>query len=49
MNILKENELQSRKSAEYTVLMGRKRVGKTTLIMMALNFEIREKPREIVS
>lgn len=36
INILKENELQSRKSAVFTVLMGRKRVGKTTLITTAL-------------
>ena len=37
INILKENELQSRSSAVFTVLMGRKRVGKTTLITTALN------------
>lgn len=36
IEILKENELQSRKSAVFTVLMGRKRVGKTTLITTAL-------------
>lgn len=36
INILKENELQSRQSAVFTVLMGRKRVGKTTLITTAL-------------
>ena len=36
ISILKENELQSRKSAVFTVLMGRKRVGKTTLITTAL-------------
>jgi len=36
INILKENELQSRRSAVFTVLMGRKRVGKTTLITTAL-------------
>ena len=36
INILKENELQSKKSAVFTVLMGRKRVGKTTLITTAL-------------
>lgn len=36
ITILKENELQSRKSAVFTVLMGRKRVGKTTLITTAL-------------
>ena len=37
INILKENELQSRKNAVFTVLMGRRRVGKTTLITTALN------------
>lgn len=36
INILKENELHSSKSAVFTVLMGRKRVGKTTLITTAL-------------
>lgn len=36
INILRENELQSRKSAMFTVLMGRRRVGKTTLITTAL-------------
>ena len=36
ISILKENELQSRQSAVFTVLMGRKRVGKTTLITTAL-------------
>lgn len=36
ITILKENELQSRKSAVFTVLMGRRRVGKTTLITTAL-------------
>ena len=36
INILKENELQSRQSAVFSVLMGRKRVGKTTLITTAL-------------
>ena len=36
INILKENELQSRQTAVFTVLMGRKRVGKTTLITTAL-------------
>lgn len=36
INILKENELQSRQGAVFTVLMGRKRVGKTTLITTAL-------------
>ena len=36
INILRENELQSRKSATFTVLMGRRRVGKTTLITTAL-------------
>ncbi|MBR2114303.1 MAG: AAA family ATPase [Prevotella sp.] len=34
--ILKENESQSKRSAVFTVLMGRKRVGKTTLIKTAL-------------
>lgn len=37
IEILKENELQSRKNAVFSVLMGRKRVGKTTLITTALN------------
>ena len=36
INILRENELQSRESAVFSVLMGRKRVGKTTLITTAL-------------
>ena len=36
INILRENELQSRKGATFTVLMGRRRVGKTTLITTAL-------------
>ena len=36
ISILKENELQSRRSAVFMVLMGRKRVGKTTLITTAL-------------
>ena len=36
ISILKENELQSKRSAAFTVLMGRKRVGKTTLITTAL-------------
>jgi hypothetical protein len=36
IEILKENEFQSRQSAVFTVLMGRKRVGKTTLITTAL-------------
>lgn len=36
INILLENELQSRRSAVFTVLMGRKRVGKTTLLTTAL-------------
>ena len=36
INILKENELQSRKNATFTVLTGRRRVGKTTLITTAL-------------
>ncbi|MBR1448164.1 MAG: ATP-binding protein [Prevotella sp.] len=36
INVLRENELQSRRSAVFTVLMGRKRVGKTTLITTAL-------------
>ena len=35
-SILKENESQSKRSAVFTVLMGRKRVGKTTLIKTAL-------------
>ena len=34
--ILKENELQSRQSAVFTVLTGRRRVGKTTLLTTAL-------------
>lgn len=37
ISILQKNELQSRRSAVFTVLMGRKRVGKTTLIKTALN------------
>lgn len=37
IDILKENELQSKKSAVFTVLMGRRRVGKTTLLMTALS------------
>lgn len=36
INVLKENELQARKSAVFTVLMGRRRVGKTTLLTTAL-------------
>lgn len=36
IGILKDNELQAQKSAVFTVLMGRKRVGKTTLITTAL-------------
>ncbi|MBQ7254048.1 MAG: ATP-binding protein [Bacteroidales bacterium] len=36
INVLRENELQSRQSAVFSVLMGRKRVGKTTLITTAL-------------
>lgn len=36
ISILKENEMQSRQSAAFTVLMGRKRVGKTTLLTTAL-------------
>ena len=36
VNILIENELQSRESAVFSVLMGRKRVGKTMLITTAL-------------
>lgn len=36
ISILQKNELQSRRSAVFTVLMGRKRVGKTTLIKTAL-------------
>jgi len=36
ISILKENELQSKRNAVFTVLMGRKRVGKTTLITTAL-------------
>lgn len=36
ISILKENEIQSKQSAVFTVLMGRKRVGKTTLITTAL-------------
>ena len=37
ISILQKNELQSRRSAVFTVLRGRKRVGKTTLIKTALN------------
>lgn len=36
INVLKENELQARNSAVFTVLMGRRRVGKTTLLTTAL-------------
>ena len=36
ISILQKNELQSRRSAVFTVLMGRKRVGKTTLMKTAL-------------
>lgn len=36
INILKENESQSIQNAVFTVLIGRKRVGKTTLIKTAL-------------
>ena len=36
IKILKENELQSKNNAVFTVLMGRRRVGKTTLITTAL-------------
>ena len=34
--VLKEIEQQSRKSATFTVLMGRRRVGKTSLILRSL-------------
>jgi AAA+ ATPase superfamily predicted ATPase len=37
INVLRENELQSRDCAVFTVLMGRRRVGKTTLLTTALN------------
>ena len=36
INILKENEQQAKRSAMFTVLMGRRRVGKTTLLTKAL-------------
>lgn len=36
ISILQKNELQSKRSAVFTVLVGRKRVGKTTLIKTAL-------------
>lgn len=36
INILKQNELQAKKSAVFTVLTGRRRVGKTSLIIHAL-------------
>ena len=36
INILKENEKQARQNAVFTVLMGRRRVGKTTLLTTAL-------------
>lgn len=37
INILKENEKQARQHAVFTVLMGRRRVGKTTLLTTALD------------
>ena len=36
LKVLREIELQSHKSATFTVLMGRRRVGKTSLIMRAM-------------
>ncbi|MGM9787221.1 MAG: ATP-binding protein, partial [Candidatus Cryptobacteroides sp.] len=36
MQILQENEVQAERSAVFTVLMGRRRVGKTSLIMHAM-------------
>ena len=36
VELLKENELQSRESSVFTVLTGRRRVGKTTLITTEL-------------
>ena len=36
INLLRENEQQARQSAVFTVLMGRRRVGKTTLLTKAL-------------
>lgn len=36
ISILKENEQQARQSAVFTVLMGRRRIGKTTLLTTAL-------------
>lgn len=37
ISILKENEKQARQNAVFTVLMGRRRVGKTTLVTSALD------------
>ena len=37
INILKENELQAQRNAMFTVLMGRRRVGKTSLLTKALD------------
>ncbi len=37
INILKQNELQAQTSATFTVLMGRRRVGKTSLLTHALS------------
>ncbi|MBO4250203.1 MAG: ATP-binding protein [Paludibacteraceae bacterium] len=37
LDVLRENENQSHKSATFTVLMGRRRVGKTSLIMRAMH------------
>lgn len=45
INILKENEKQARSTAVFTVLMGRKRVGKTTLLTMVA--EIKRNPNKI--
>ena len=37
MQILQENEAQAERSAVFTVLMGRRRVGKTSLITHAMD------------
>ena len=39
MQILQENEVQAERSAVFTVLMGRRRVGKTSLITHAMELE----------
>ena len=39
LEILQQTELQSRTNATFTVLMGRRRVGKTALLMHAFDHE----------